>query len=145
MRFWLIILGLIFTISNSAENDNGSAPECAIQIAVNKSVTRSQAQESTPPSIEIATTSTPGTVLSVDPNMINYLCLSWILNTLSDKLYNIYCSAKTVRTFWIFLENNYVMADPTQKRYQASNLIKFKLIDNKFMSDHLHNFEHIVE
>ncbi|KAL0377932.1 UNVERIFIED_CONTAM: hypothetical protein Sradi_3098700 [Sesamum radiatum] len=61
----------------------------------------------------------------------DFLCRNYILNGLSDTLYNVYSSAKTARALWESLEKKYKTEDAGLKKFIVGKFLEFKMVDSK--------------
>ncbi|KZV22317.1 hypothetical protein F511_05271 [Dorcoceras hygrometricum] len=68
-------------------------------------------------------------------NQNDFLCLNYILNSLDDVLYSVYCSVKTAKELWNSLEKKYKTEDVRVKKFVVSKFMDYKMMDaNSFMS-----------
>ncbi|KAL0352509.1 UNVERIFIED_CONTAM: hypothetical protein Scaly_1639600 [Sesamum calycinum] len=59
------------------------------------------------------------------------LARNYILNGLSDTLYNVYSSATTARALWESLEKKYKTEDAGLKKFIVGKFLDFKMVDSK--------------
>ncbi|KAK4383189.1 hypothetical protein Sango_2800900 [Sesamum angolense] len=59
------------------------------------------------------------------------LVRNYILNGLSDTLYNVYSSATTARALWESLEKKYKIEDTDLKKFIVRKFLDFKMVDSK--------------
>lgn len=52
----------------------------------------------------------------------NYICRSYILNGMSDALFDVYQHVKTAKELWDALENKYMSEDASSKKFFVSQL-----------------------
>jgi len=81
---------------------------------------------------------------SSDPSDKNILCHGHILSALSDNIYKIFCHTKTAIELWEALKLKYRSAEKGLSRYSFEEVIEFQMVDNKLISDQIHEFENIV-
>jgi len=81
---------------------------------------------------------------SSDTSDKDILCHGHILNALSDNIYKIFCHTKTAIELWEALELKYGSAEKGLSRYSCEKVIEFQMVDNKLISDQIHEFENIV-
>ncbi|KAL0283899.1 UNVERIFIED_CONTAM: hypothetical protein Sangu_2860300 [Sesamum angustifolium] len=66
----------------------------------------------------------------------DFLCKNYILNYLSDTLYNVYSLAKTARALWESLKKKYKTEDADLKKF-----IVRKLVDSKTVMNQVEEFQ----
>ena len=59
------------------------------------------------------------------------ICRGHILNTLSDRLYDLYTNTYSAREIWEALENKYKAKEEGTKKFLISQYIDFKFFDEK--------------
>ncbi|KAL0282451.1 UNVERIFIED_CONTAM: hypothetical protein Sradi_7261200 [Sesamum radiatum] len=74
----------------------------------------------------------------------DFLCRNYILNDLSDTLYNVYSSATTARAFWESLEKKYKTEDAGLKKFIVGKFLNFKMIDSKMIMNQVQEFQMIL-
>ncbi|KAL0431970.1 UNVERIFIED_CONTAM: hypothetical protein Sradi_0823000 [Sesamum radiatum] len=74
----------------------------------------------------------------------DFLCRNYILNSLSDTLYNVYSSAKTARALWESLEKKYKTEDAGLKKFIVGKFLKFKMVDSKTVMNQVQEFQMIL-
>ncbi|KAL0413646.1 UNVERIFIED_CONTAM: hypothetical protein Sradi_1566300 [Sesamum radiatum] len=74
----------------------------------------------------------------------DFLCRNYILNGLSDTLYNVYSSAKTARALWEFLEKKHKTEDAGLKKFNVGNFLEFKMVDSKMVMNQVQKFQMIM-
>nr|CAD1834663.1 unnamed protein product [Ananas comosus var. bracteatus] len=139
MQFWLTTLGLISAISDPTELTSNQG-----HTEIPPAVTRRRGRRSAPV-VSPTTEATPSTTPILSSNTINYHRQNRILSALSEKLYDIYCHITSARELWKTLEAKYGQSDPGQKRFKASDFIKYKMVENESIIDQLNEFELMVE
>ncbi|KAL0298967.1 UNVERIFIED_CONTAM: hypothetical protein Sradi_6556500 [Sesamum radiatum] len=61
----------------------------------------------------------------------DFLCRNYILNDLSDTLYNMYSSTTTARALWESLKKKYKIEDADLKKFIVEKFLDFKMVDSK--------------
>ncbi|GAV78228.1 UBN2_2 domain-containing protein [Cephalotus follicularis] len=64
-----------------------------------------------------------------------------ILNTLSDRLYDLYTSVKSPRELWEALEFKYKAEDEGSNKYLISKYLDFKMVDTKPIIKQVHELQ----
>ncbi|CAL8118822.1 unnamed protein product [Prunus armeniaca] len=64
-------------------------------------------------------------------NQSNFLCRNYILNGLSDALYNVYSPIKTAKALWESLDKKYWTEDAGMKKFIVGRFLDFKMVDSK--------------
>lgn len=59
------------------------------------------------------------------------LCKGHILNTLSDRLYDLFTETKSAREIWNSLEYKYKVEEEGTNKYLITKYFDFKMIDHK--------------
>ncbi|KAL0301966.1 UNVERIFIED_CONTAM: hypothetical protein Sradi_6473400 [Sesamum radiatum] len=71
----------------------------------------------------------------------DFLCRNYILNCLSDTLYNVYSLAKTARALWESLEKKYKTEDAGMKKFIVRKFFESKLVDSKIVMNQVEEFQ----
>ncbi|KAL0355626.1 UNVERIFIED_CONTAM: hypothetical protein Sradi_4009500 [Sesamum radiatum] len=74
----------------------------------------------------------------------DFLCRNYILNSLSNTLYNMYCSAKTARALWESLEKKYKIEDAGLKKFIVGKFLESKMVDSKSVMNQVQEFQMIL-
>ncbi|KAL0388370.1 UNVERIFIED_CONTAM: Retrovirus-related Pol polyprotein from transposon TNT 1-94 [Sesamum radiatum] len=74
----------------------------------------------------------------------DFLCRNYILNGLSDTLYNVYSSATTARALWESLEKKYKTEDAGLKKFIVGKFLNFKMVDSKTVMNQVQEFQMIL-
>ncbi|KAL0285290.1 UNVERIFIED_CONTAM: hypothetical protein Sangu_2786800 [Sesamum angustifolium] len=74
----------------------------------------------------------------------DFLCRNYILNGLSDMLYNVYSSATTARALWVSLEKKYQTEDVGLKKFIVEKFLEFKMVDSKMVMNKVQEFQMIL-
>ena len=67
-----------------------------------------------------------------------------ILNTLSDRLYDLYTEIKSPRELWEQLEFKYKAEEEGTNKYLVSKYLDFKMVDNKPILEQIHELQVLV-
>ncbi|KAK4397205.1 hypothetical protein Sango_1557100 [Sesamum angolense] len=74
----------------------------------------------------------------------DFLCRNYILNGLSDTLYNVYSSVTTARALWKSLEKKYKIEDAGLKKFIVGKFFDFKMMDSKTVMNQVQEFQMIL-
>ncbi|KAK4386219.1 hypothetical protein Sango_2492500 [Sesamum angolense] len=74
----------------------------------------------------------------------DFLCRNYILDGLSDTLYNAYSSATTARALWQSLEKKYKTEDADLKKFIVEKFLDFKMVDSKTVMNQVQEFQMIL-
>ena len=74
----------------------------------------------------------------------NKVCRYTILSTLSNELYDVYCSYKSAWEIWDILNKKYVLEDAGSQKYAIGNFLNFHMVDEKDMSSQIHDFHKLI-
>ncbi|CAL2235342.1 unnamed protein product [Prunus armeniaca] len=75
---------------------------------------------------------TPEAVAAFDAwNQSDFLCRNYILNDLSDALYNVYSPIKIVKALWESLDKKYWTEDAGMKKFIVGRFLDYKMVDSK--------------
>ena len=64
-----------------------------------------------------------------------------ILNTLSDRLYNLYTNTKSAKEIWNALENKYKAEEEGTKKFLITQYFDFKFLDEKPLLPQIHELQ----
>ena len=73
-----------------------------------------------------------------------FLCKNYILNALSDDLYDYYSSFKTAKDFWDALQKKYDIEEAGSKKYAVSRYMKFQMVEENRLSHNLMNSKKLL-
>lgn len=71
----------------------------------------------------------------------DYLCKNYILNWLSDDLYDYYNSAKSTREIWKALQKKYETKEAGAKKYVVSRYLKYQMTDDNSVEAQSHEIQ----
>ena len=74
----------------------------------------------------------------------DYLCKNYILNGLTDDLYDYYRDGKTAKEVWDALAKKYDTEEAGAKKYAVSRYINFKMTDDKSVESQSHELQKIA-
>ena len=61
----------------------------------------------------------------------DFLCRNYVLNGLTDSLYNVYSDKKTTKELWESLDRKYKSDDVGSKKFVVSRFLDYKMVDSK--------------
>ncbi|KAL5749590.1 hypothetical protein ACOSP7_024193 [Xanthoceras sorbifolium] len=61
----------------------------------------------------------------------DFLCRNYIMNGLSDSLYNVYATKKTAKELWESLDRKYKTEDAGAKKFIVGRFLDYKMVDSK--------------
>jgi len=71
----------------------------------------------------------------------DFLCKNFILNGLSDDLYDYYISNKTAKEIWDALQKKYDTEEASTKKHAVSRYLKFQMTDEKSVEAQSHELQ----
>ncbi|XP_060960933.1 uncharacterized protein LOC133031452 [Cannabis sativa] len=74
----------------------------------------------------------------------DFLCKNFILNGLSDDLYDYYNSDKSAKEIWEALQKKYDTEEAGTKKYAVSRYLKFQMTDDKSIEAQSHELQKIA-
>ncbi|CAL0320864.1 unnamed protein product [Lupinus luteus] len=77
-------------------------------------------------------------------NENDYLCKNFILNGLSDDLYDYYSPFKSAKLIWYALEKKYDTEEAGTKKYAVSRYLKYQMTDDKSVESQSHEIQKIA-
>ncbi|GAV60169.1 UBN2_2 domain-containing protein [Cephalotus follicularis] len=72
------------------------------------------------------------------------LCRGHILNTLSDRLYDLFTEMKSAKEIWTVLEFKYKAEEECTNKYLIAKYFDFKMVDTKSVLEQVHELQVIV-
>ncbi|CAL8992693.1 unnamed protein product [Prunus brigantina] len=82
--------------------------------------------------------------LNAGKNECNKICRHTILSTLSNELFDIYCSYKTAKEIWENLNKKYVIEDVGTQKYVIGKFLQFQMVESKDVSLQIHEYHKLV-
>ena len=61
----------------------------------------------------------------------DFLCRNYVMNALTDSLYNVYTDKKTDKELWESLDRKYKIEDAGAKKFIVSRFLDYKMVDSK--------------
>ncbi|KAL5567734.1 hypothetical protein UlMin_024309 [Ulmus minor] len=61
----------------------------------------------------------------------DFLCRNYVLNGLTDSLYNVYSDKKTAKELWESLDQKYKSEDAGSKKFVVGRFLDYKMVDSK--------------
>ena len=61
----------------------------------------------------------------------DYLCRNYVLNSLTDPLYNVYNMKKSAKELWESLDKKYQTEDAGTKKFVVGRSLDYKMVDSK--------------
>ncbi|KAL0307100.1 UNVERIFIED_CONTAM: hypothetical protein Sradi_6127300 [Sesamum radiatum] len=74
----------------------------------------------------------------------DFLFRNYILNGLSDTLYNVCSSATTARALWELLKKEYKIEEAGLKKFIVGKFLEFKMVDSKMVMNQVQEFQIIL-
>ena len=74
----------------------------------------------------------------------DYVCRGYILNGMSDFLFDTYVPISTAKELWEKLEARYMNEDATSKKFLVTRWNNFKMIDNKSVMEQFRDIEKLL-
>ena len=64
----------------------------------------------------------------------DFLCMNYVMNALTDSLYNLYSDKKTTKELWESLDQKYKTEDAGAKKFVMGCFLDYKMVDSKTMA-----------
>ena len=61
----------------------------------------------------------------------DFLCRNYVMNALTDSLYNVYTDKKTAKELWESLDRKYKTEDVGAKKFVVGRFLDYKMVDSK--------------
>ena len=74
----------------------------------------------------------------------DYCCRNYILNAMSDPLYNVYSKFKTSKELWESMDRKYQSEDAGSKKFIVGRFLDYKMVDSKSVSSQMEEFQVIL-
>ncbi|KAK5775832.1 hypothetical protein PVK06_043781 [Gossypium arboreum] len=74
----------------------------------------------------------------------DFLCRNYILNGLSDALYEVYSVKKTGKKLWTSLDHNYKAEDVGTKKFLITKFLNFVMINSKLVVNQVQELQMII-
>ena len=73
----------------------------------------------------------------------NKLARSYLLNNMSNPLFDLFVNFKSAKTIWTKLDAKYGLDDVGKKKYVISKWLQFQIVDNKPIMEQVHTYENM--
>ncbi|KAJ0524516.1 putative RNA-directed DNA polymerase [Helianthus annuus] len=70
----------------------------------------------------------------------DFICRGYVVNGLSDALYNVYYNVKTSKELWDALDKKYNTEDAGTKKFVVARFLDFKMVDSKTVMNQVQEF-----
>jgi len=74
----------------------------------------------------------------------DYICRNYVLNCLSDSLYNVYSAKPTAKVLWESLDHKYKTEDAGAKKWIVGRFLDYKMADSKTMVSQVQELQVII-
>ncbi|KAL8132042.1 hypothetical protein AgCh_007799 [Apium graveolens] len=74
----------------------------------------------------------------------DYICRNYVLNCLSDSLYNVYSAKPTAKVLWESLEHKYKTEDAGAKKWIVGRFLDYKMADSKTVVSQVQELQVII-
>ena len=64
-------------------------------------------------------------------NILIFCAINYIMNALTDSLYNVYTDKKTAKELWESLDRKYKTVDAEDKKFIVGRFLDYKMVDSK--------------
>ena len=66
-------------------------------------------------------------------NILNLCAINYVMNVLTDSLYNVYTDKKTAKELWESLDRKYKIEDAKAKKFVVDRFHDYKMVDSKIV------------
>ncbi|XP_023755289.1 uncharacterized protein LOC111903763 [Lactuca sativa] len=73
-----------------------------------------------------------------------FMCRNYVLNGLTDALYNVYCKVATAKELWESLERKYKTEDVGTKKHVVAKFLEYKMVDSKSVMSQVQDLQVII-
>ncbi|CAM8895411.1 unnamed protein product [Rhodiola kirilowii] len=74
----------------------------------------------------------------------DYMCRNYVLNSLNDTPYNVYCIKSSAKELWEYLDRKYRTKDACSKKYIVGHFLEFQMVDSKTMSSEVQDLQLLI-
>ena len=74
----------------------------------------------------------------------DFLCRNYVMNVLTDSLYNVYTNKKTTKELWESLDRTYKIEDVRAKKFVVGRFLDYKMVDSKIMASQVQELQVIL-
>lgn len=78
---------------------------------------------------------------SITQDTTNRFYKYFILNTLTNKIYDVYCKMKHAKNIWNALAEKYTIEDAGSRKYAVGKFLDCKMVDNKSLKNRIIEFK----
>ncbi|CAM8877471.1 unnamed protein product [Rhodiola kirilowii] len=73
-----------------------------------------------------------------------YLCRNYVLNSLNDVLYKVYCTKTSAKELWESLDRKYRTENAGSKKYIMGHFLEFQMVDSKTVTSQVQDLQLIM-
>ena len=73
-----------------------------------------------------------------------FLCRNYVMNALTDSLYNVYTDKKTTKELWESLDRKYKIEDVGAKKFVVGRFLDYKMVDSKTVVSEVQEIQVII-
>ncbi|CAM8907689.1 unnamed protein product [Rhodiola kirilowii] len=73
-----------------------------------------------------------------------YLCQNYVLNSLNDVLYTVYCTKGSTKELWESLARKYQTENAGSKNYIVGRFLEFQMVDSKTVTSQVQDMQLIM-
>ena len=73
----------------------------------------------------------------------NKLACNYLLNNMSNPLFDLFVIFKSVKAIWTKLEAKYGLDNARKKKYVVSKWLQFRIMDDKLLIEQVHTYENM--
>ena len=74
----------------------------------------------------------------------DFLCKNYVLNDLTNSLFNVYCTKCSAKELWKSLDRKYKTEDARDKKFIIGQLLDFKMVDCKTVVNQVQELQVII-
>ena len=75
---------------------------------------------------------------------LDFLCRNYVLNGLTDTLYNVYYTKSSTKELWESLDRKYKTEDVEAKKFIVGRFLDFKMVDSKIVANQVQELQVII-
>ena len=75
---------------------------------------------------------------------VDFLCCNYLLNSLDNTLYNVYCAFNIARELWESLDKKYKTEDAGLKKFVVGKFLDYKILDSKTVISQVQDLQVIL-
>ncbi|CAM8896521.1 unnamed protein product [Rhodiola kirilowii] len=73
-----------------------------------------------------------------------YLCQNYVLNSLNNVLYKVYCTKTSAKELWVSLDRKYRTENAGSKKYIVGRFLEFQMVDSKTVTSQVQDLQLIM-